>query len=914
MRKNYTLFNFLSLGFILVALFLLVSVFQEDNSAIVEFKDEGLELAVREAIGKEEGDLLRKDVELLQELDASDYKIKSLEGIEALGELRELDLEDNFVESVAPLKNTTKLEKLNLRNNEITSLEEIDFDDILFLNIRNLSLRHNVKRDKDGKGTRLSDITMLGEMVSLRKLKLRDNHIEDLSPLSNLRRLTELDIRENKFTTIEPLETLTRLQKLNIRENDIESIEPIKYLSRLEYLNIHSNTSIKSLDPIGNLVNLETLIMRNVSIKNNADFLNYLTKLQRFNAIDSDIDTVDSKTFENLLKQGALQDEVRPIRMLHTLNAPKLSQDSGFYTEGFQLEIENDSDTVEVYYTLDGSEPTLDSDIYTAPLDIKPIDDNTATIVRAKLLSKDKTMSETVTKTYFVDENIDERFTLPIFSLVTDPDNLFDEDIGIYTEDNAFNRGSDWERPTHMEFFEEDGTLALDQEIGIRIHGGYSRKHRQKSLRIYADTKYDRLDMLNYSFFPNNKRMMDDEPIESYKRLLLRNSGNGWEGSMYRDAFMQSLVSPLGTVSTQAYQPSIVFINGEYYGIHNIRERQDEFYYETHYDINPNDLVILENNQKLYRGKTKETYHYKNLLKYIEENDMHDSKTLNHLESLIDFENFIDYFSSQIFFGNIDWPQNNIKFWRKTTNSYEPNAPYGQDGRWRWSMHDTDQGFARYSSGWGEKNEPRDVTNNAISWIMDELDGQTLNTTWANFLFRNMMQNEDFKNSFVNRSNDLINSFFTPIVIDEKVQYFSNLIEKEIPHQIDRWHAIESFNDWKQHEQDIKDFGRERPSYIRQYMMEEFNIDDTVTINIGNETDMGYIRLNTIDINSDLPGNTGEATWSGTYFTGIPTTVEAIAKDGYEFSHWEGIDSNEEKTEITPAGDLNIRAVFIESN
>src|SRR5699024_6356331 len=171
--------------------------------------------------------------------------------------------------------------------NEITDLEAIDFDDILFLNIRDLSLRHNVKRDEEGEGTRLADISMLGQMVSLRKLELRDNHIENLEPLSNLRRLTKLDLRENKFTDIEPLETLTRLKELNLRDNKIESLEPIKYLSRLTYLNIHSDTDITSVEPISELVNLETLIMREVPINDNGIFLKKLTKLQRFNAIDA---------------------------------------------------------------------------------------------------------------------------------------------------------------------------------------------------------------------------------------------------------------------------------------------------------------------------------------------------------------------------------------------------------------------------------------------------------------------------------------------------------------------------------------------------------------------------------------------------------------------------------------------------
>src|SRR5690625_1984732 len=401
MRKNYTFFNISSLLLILLSVFILAGIYQPNNSTVT-FEDPGLEQAIRDTIEKEEGTIESKDVVNLQVLDAAGYEIKSLEGIDALENLRNLNLEDNFVESVSPLGDLTKLRILNLRNNEITSLEEIDFEDILFLHIQDLSLRHNVKRDNEGNATRLSDISLLGQMVSLRKLELRDNHIEDLAPISNLRNLRKLDIRENRFETIKPLETLTKLEELNLRDNHIESLEPLRYLSHLTYLNIHSVEGITSLDPISELVNLETLIMRNVSIEDDGEFLKKLTKLQRFNAIDAEFETINPNIIESLLQKGALQGEVRPVRMLHTLETPVLSRESGFYGENFDLEISTDSENGNIYYTLDGSEPTLQSEIYTEPINIEEIGDDSLTVVRAKVLSENNTISDTVTKSYFV--------------------------------------------------------------------------------------------------------------------------------------------------------------------------------------------------------------------------------------------------------------------------------------------------------------------------------------------------------------------------------------------------------------------------------------------------------------------------------------------------------------------------------
>lgn len=910
MHKNYTRFNLISLLAIILSVFLLVFLF-EDSESVVEFSDSGLEEAVRDTIEKEEGTIYIKDVENIQILDASDRKIENLDGIEFLIELRDLNLEDNFVKNVSPLKNTTKLQKLNLRNNEITSLEEIQFQDVIYLNIRDLSLRHNVKRDKNGKGTRLSDISLLSKMVSLRKLGLRDNHVEDLTPLSDLRKLKKLDIRENKFKTIEPLETLTKLEKLNIRENKIKSLKSIRYLSHLTYLNIHSDTHLESLEPIKELVNIETLIMRNIEIKD-ASFLKKLTKLQRFNGIDTGIEKADKKIFEDLLAEGALQGEVRPIRMLHTIEAPRLSKESGFYKSALKIEMENKSPDNKIYYTLDGSEPTIKSNIYETPITIKNTDNKSATIVRSKVLTEENAMSETITKTYFVNEDIEERFDLPIFSLVTDPDNLFDEDIGIYADGNYTNRGSDWEKPVHVEFIEKDGTISLSQNAGIRIHGGATRGANQKSLRLYADSKYDDQDFFNYLFFKDLKQQNYPNNINSFKRLILRNSGNDWNQTMFNDAMMQSLVKSIGTVDTQAYQPVIIFVNGEYHGIQNIRERMDEYYLSDHYKIDKDDLVILEKNAELYRGGNKDIYHYTNMMKYIEDNGVKNNKDLHYIETMMDFENFIDYFASEIYFANADWPGNNIMYWRKTTNSYKKDAPYGHDGRWRWMMYDTDFGFYRSDQLWGGQNQPLNHKHNTIRWVMTEFDRERDNHTSPKELFVELMQNQKFKDQFLVRFNDLVNSYLDESVAVSKINEMKSGIEREMPHHIKQWGAIESIEEWENYIDRKHFFAKERPSYIRKYIMEEFDIDNMIDIRVHNETEQGYVQLNTIDINSDLPANDITTIWSGSYFKDVPINIEAIAKEGYEFSHWENLDSTDKSAEITPRNDIEIQAVFKE--
>ena len=910
MRKNYS--KFIALGVFVFILFIFFIITKLDNSSNkIDFLDPGLEYSVRDSIEKYEGDILPDDIQNLQILDASNRGIEDISGIEKLTELRELNLEDNFVKSVSPLKKLMKLEDLNLRNNEITNLKEVNFQDITSLSLKKLNLRHNVKRNTDGDGTRLEDLSLLSNMVSLKNLKLRDNHIEDLSPLSNLLKLKKLDIRENKVTTIEPLKPLVRLEELNIRENKIDSLQPLHSLKKLTYLNIHSIPTINSLEPIKDLVHLETLIMRNVEI-NDADFLKNLHQLQTLNAIDTGLENFDQVVIENLISSGVLKGQVRPIHILHTLDTPLFSHDTGFYKEKFLLDlaIVDKDENKKIYYTLDGSEPTLNSFLYSEPISIDEID-NHATIVRAKVLTEQNTMSETITKTYFTSNNIDTRFDLPIFSLVTDPENLFDEEKGIYTEQNAHNRGSDWERPVHFDYFEPNGTVTLTQNAGIRIHGGWTRGLPQKSFRLYAKSEYSPQSSFENVFFPTLKKNKTEEHVDSFKRLILRNSGNDNDQTMFNDGFMQELAEPIKTFDVQAYQPATIFFNGEYLGILNIRERLDEYYVESHYDMNRDDVVILENDAELYRGKNKDVYHYKEMLKYIEENNIQEDEHINHVETMMDFDNFIDLFATEIYYGNADWPQNNMKYWRKNTDGYMEDAPYGHDGRWRWMLNDTDFGFYRSDELWGHYQQPLNHEHNTIKIVMNEFDGRLGSETWPNFLFRELMSNQEFKNKFLGRFNDLANGYLNEQAATKKIDEKMNELNTEIDYHIERWGSIPSKEMWQSYIERKKIFAKERPSIIREFMMEEFEIENTILVHVNNETESGYIRLNSMDIMDDLPGNDGNPVWSGTYFKGIPISLEAIAKDGYQFSHWEGTDLKEPYIEFDSSDDIELNAVFI---
>ena len=306
-----------------IILFAGFHILTRTTEEVVFFADPQLALVIRNNLEIWDGPLYLKDVEGITELDAFGMGIRRLEGIEALSSLSSLNLHDNFVEDVSPLADLENLTRLNLRNNEIYDLDLINFDKILHLPLEELSLRHNVFDLDDGRRIRLVDISMLGELSGLRVLELRDNHIADIGPLAGLEHLTYLDIRENRFDDIEALRDLHSLEYLNLRENQIKDLSPLEGLTELVYLNIHTTQIETGWEVLSNFTKLETLIMRDVSIAEQAEILAGLKKLTRLNMRNTDITeiyfTQNMVEMEVLDLRGNLINHIAPLEHLLSL-------------------------------------------------------------------------------------------------------------------------------------------------------------------------------------------------------------------------------------------------------------------------------------------------------------------------------------------------------------------------------------------------------------------------------------------------------------------------------------------------------------------------------------------------------------------------------------------------------------------
>ena len=530
-------------------------------------------------------------------------------------------------------------------------------------------------------------------------------------------------------------------------------------------------------------------------------------------------------------------------------------------------------------------------------------------MVRARAHKTGYIPSEIATQTYFIETNPAGRHTLPVVSLAAAEPDLFGYEKGIYVAGinrdtsgtpNYMLTGVAWERPLHMTFFEPDGTVAFAQDAGVRIHGGWTRNFPQKALRLYARGGYGESEF-DYPVFPGHS-------TELFKRLLLRNSGNDWDRTMFRDAMMQRLVEHL-PLDTQAYRPAVMYLNGEYWGINNLRERFDKHYLERKYGVDSDAVDILEYLPGTrHMVKEGNAVHFDETLSYIQTHGLADPIRYAYIQTRIDTDNFADYNVSQIYLNNTDWPGNNIDWWRKQTGAYEPSAPYGHDGRWRWMLYDTDFGFG-LSGGY---------TNNTLAFATD---GNTNNTGWPNphwttYLLRKLLENGTFRTDFINRYADLLNTAFLPPRVVGVIDLMQGVIAAEMVNHIKRWGRPGNIGDWQNQVNVMRTFANERPAHARAHLRSQFGlgVDRQLTLNVS-DVSRGFIRVNRTDINAQTPGVNAAAPypWSGMYFDGVPVTVAAVAFPGYRFLRWDGpagIDPQSRTLTLSLTGAVSLTAHF----
>jgi hypothetical protein len=428
------------------------------------------------------------------------------------------------------------------------------------------------------------------------------------------------------------------------------------------------------------------------------------------------------------------------------------------------------------------------------------------------------------------------------------------------------NWNQKWERPASIEMFETNGSRVVSQDVGIEIHGACSRKKPLKSLEIKARRNYGDND-IDYVVLP-------DKSIDEYKRLILRNSGQDSGNTLFRDALQQYLIRDMMDIDYQAYRPAAVFLNGQYWGILNIRDKADEAFPEQNYGLDADtDFDFFDNGGLLAGNKAA----WNSLYNFISANDLSIPANYEHVKSQVDVEEYMNYYIVEIYVHNKDWPNNNVRYWRAHDN-----------GLWRWILVDLDMAF---------ENPQTDY----LYYILNEGNAKE---KYQTLLFRKLMENTEFRNEFVQRFASHINISFDPVRVNSMIDWFRAGIAAEMPAHIARWGAPASISIWDSKIDQLRSFGNARPAYMRSHLDSFLGSPGTanLTLNINGGGDV-------LAANVKAPGSG----YSGPYFKTVPMTLQAIPQAGWKFVEWLETGETDPSITITLTGDLTRTAVFEES-
>lgn len=524
---------------------------------------------------------------------------------------------------------------------------------------------------------------------------------------------------------------------------------------------------------------------------------------------------------------------------------PILTTTPGFHSGSISVGVQ-ECEGCEHRFTSDGRPPDGSSSLLTGGLPV-----GTTTTLKVIAYKAGHLPSSITTGTYLINAPSE----LPVVALSMDPDSLFDETVGLYmlgpeAEEEYPHWGANfWDErgiAVRFEYFDEGGRKRIDQDVELRIHGGRSSRNKpQRPLRL---TARDHLgdDRIRYDFFPEKPE------LDEFKRIILRNSGSDWCQAHYRDGFFHQVAQHAGLdIDVLAFKPSVTYINGQYWGILNIRERVDEDYLASNYQVDPDSLLIMDEENHVIQG---DSLHFDTLQQFIRTHDMADDVNFRRVDSLLDLHSFMDYFALEMFSGNSDWPSNNLKYWKPSVHT----------GKWRYLMYDMDAAMA------------------AAPWLPNDFDMfYWLHVHREGFIhaeiYQSLIQRPEFRRGFLNRLADLMNTCLSPQALHEENDRVRATIIDEIPRHFQRWWTDVSV--WNENSGGIiPAWIDERSEHMRADVLEWYDLPNTAKL----QFDLFPRKAGTFQVNTIAP----ELPFDGVYFNGNDIDVSVEPAPGFTFSHW----------------------------
>lgn len=534
---------------------------------------------------------------------------------------------------------------------------------------------------------------------------------------------------------------------------------------------------------------------------------------------------------------------------------PTFDLEPGRYSGSVTISLASANENEQIRYTTNGATPTSTSTLYTNPITI-----NATTVIRARAFSSDENILPGFieTNTYFINENS----TLPVFSFAGDANLL-----------QLFNGNQSLEPIAHFEYFESNGAF-IDENLGdFDKHGNDSWNYAQRGVDFVSRDDHGYKRRLEHQFFNTSDRF-------EFRRLMVKAAAsdnypfeNG--GAHIRDPFIQTLSQVSGLDLDERSSTSIsVFVNGQYWGVYDLRERVDDNNYTNYYY--GQDYLFRDSNVYLQFLKTwgGTEAHFGNqpaiddwqtLRDFVQDNNMGAGANFDLVDNQLNINSLIDYFVINSFVVSRDWLNYNTGWWRGLD-------PSGDAQKWRYILWDMDGALGHYTNFTGMP----DVTATASPCQVENLN---VGNGHTQILRKLILENPSVRQKYVTRYADLLNTHFSCTRVTQVFDSIVAVIAPEMPRQIERWGG--NMNTWQNNVQVARDFLTTRCAHLMNTGLANcYNLTGpfNTTFQVVPEN-AGKIKMNS----EWLPNYPFQAQ----VFGNIETILKAEAQAGFVFSHWE---------------------------
>jgi len=566
-------------------------------------------------------------------------------------------------------------------------------------------------------------------------------------------------------------------------------------------------------------------------------------------------------------------DNLGPI-FLGYANAAQINLPSGFYSYPLNLYISNFDSSTQYAYTLNGNYPLQSDSSISAINEIIAIDSTRVLSLRS--FKENYLPSEIVNYSYFINEQTD----YPVFSIVFPPAYFFG-DNGLYVYGDSLSGNNiyqDIRKKVYVDYFDEEKETYLNDYFEAKLHGGSSLVHAMKSLRITAKSKYGSSKIKNRFF-------AEERNIDAYNSILLRNAGNDNNRCFFRDAMFQNhlLKNKIENCDFQNDKLALVYLNGRYWGIHHIREKYNESFFADLHDVDKTDINYIEKNNALLYGSDST---WNNMVQFAVAHDLTLDSNYAFINSKVEIMSLIDNFVIETYANNTDWPQNNLKYY---------NAA-GAQPKWKYALYDFDAGLNFWYNSNYDDDRLGAIFNDPFTSVFQE---NYMDSIAHVKLFKNLLANQKFKVSFINRYCDLLNTVFQPETLLNSVDSYKSDLDLEMDRHMQRWNnpGLGEHIWWDWHIDALKTFFINRNSFARSYLQNHLNLEDSINLKLSHtNSDTIHYTINSLSLS--------ENNWSGWYFKNIPVEIRLdssflqVLDSALIFNYWRLILNGNDTIEI----------------